>query len=72
MVDFWRMLWEEQVAVVVMVTKCVELGKRKCARYWPDSDSGSAKHGRYTITVANVQNCEGYDVRTLKLTFKVR
>ncbi len=70
-VDYWRMVWEEQVAVVVMVTRCVEVGKRKCAQYWPESDSGSSKHGNYSITVSNVQKCEGYDLRTFKLSFKV-
>jgi tyrosine-protein phosphatase non-receptor type 9 len=70
-VDFWRMIWEEQVAVIVMVTRCVELGKRKCAQYWPESDTGSAKHGHYAISVAGVQSCVGYDARTLTLTFKV-
>lgn len=71
MVDFWHMIWEEQVGVVVMVTRCVELGKRKCAQYWPESDSGSAQHGHFTVTVTSVQNKEGYDLRTLKLAFKV-
>ena len=65
------MIWEEQVAVIVMVTRCVELGKRKCAQYWPESDSGSAKHGHYSVTVAGMEHCQGYDVRSLKLTFKV-
>ena len=65
------MVWETEVAVIVMVTRCVELGKRKCAQYWPESDSGTDKHGGYSVTVASVQNCEGYDLRTLKLAFKV-
>ena len=69
--DFWRMIWEMQVVVIVMVTKCVEIGKKKCAQYWPESDTGSVKHGHYNITVTTVQTCDGYDLRTLQLTFKV-
>lgn len=65
------MVWEKQVHVIVMVTKCVELGKRKCAQYWPESDSGSSKHGHFTVTLVNTENCEGYDVKTLQLSLKV-
>lgn len=65
------MIWEMQVVVIVMVTRCVEIGKRKCAQYWPESDTGSAKHGHYNITVTSVYSSDGYDLRTLHLTFKV-
>ncbi|XP_065071560.1 tyrosine-protein phosphatase non-receptor type 13-like isoform X2 [Rhopilema esculentum] len=34
--DFWRLIWEQRVETVIMVTKDVEGGKVKCHRYWPD------------------------------------
>ena len=38
--DFWRMVWQYEVKVVVMVTQDTEAGKVRCHRYWPlDADT---------------------------------
>ncbi|KAJ3284429.1 hypothetical protein HK104_009963 [Borealophlyctis nickersoniae] len=40
--DFWQMAWEQGTAVIVMLTKEEERGRKKCERYWPDTP-GSPK-----------------------------
>ncbi|KAI8058169.1 protein-tyrosine phosphatase-like protein, partial [Syncephalis plumigaleata] len=35
-VDFWRMVWQEKVRVLVMLTDVYERGKVKCNVYWPE------------------------------------
>ncbi|XP_034427241.1 receptor-type tyrosine-protein phosphatase H-like isoform X1 [Hippoglossus hippoglossus] len=48
--DFWRMIWEQKVKGIVMVTNCVELGRTKCDQYWP-ADRKPRLHGEVLITV---------------------
>ena len=42
--DFWQMVWEQKVLVIVMTTRAVEKHKTKCGQYWPE-DVGSAPLG---------------------------
>lgn len=32
---FWRMVWEQHVGMIVMLTPLAENGKEKTYRYWP-------------------------------------
>lgn len=50
--DFWRMVWEQKVGIIVMVTRCVERNRIKCGEYWPQQSSDSVKYGN--IIVENV------------------
>ncbi|MFT7804776.1 tyrosine-protein phosphatase non-receptor type 18-like [Arapaima gigas] len=50
--DFWRMLWQYQVKVIVMACKEIEMGKKKCECYWP-APTETAVFGAFTVSNLN-------------------
>ena len=67
--DIWRLVWQEMVKVLVMLTRIVEAGQRKCVQYWPDQES--QEYGPFTVTLADQQVFADYIVRTLEVKVKL-
>lgn len=68
--DFWRMLWEYNVQVIVMACREFEMGRKKCERYWPESKDDVFVCEPFTIYYESDENKGEYLTRTLKVTFK--
>uniref|UniRef100_A0A8P4K762 protein-tyrosine-phosphatase n=1 Tax=Dicentrarchus labrax TaxID=13489 RepID=A0A8P4K762_DICLA len=59
--DFWRMIWQENTAAIVMVTNLVEVGRVKCCKYWPDD---TEIYGDMKVTLIETQLLSEYVIRT--------
>uniref|UniRef100_A0A7N8YQ11 protein-tyrosine-phosphatase n=1 Tax=Mastacembelus armatus TaxID=205130 RepID=A0A7N8YQ11_9TELE len=59
--DFWRMVWQENTAAIVMVTNLVEVGRVKCCKYWPDD---TEIYRDIKVTLIETELLSEYVIRT--------
>ncbi|XP_054656714.1 tyrosine-protein phosphatase non-receptor type 12 isoform X2 [Dunckerocampus dactyliophorus] len=68
-VDFWRMNWEYNVAVIVMACREFEMGRKKCERYFPLLGE-PVSFGSFRISCESEQARTDYSIRTLLVEYE--
>ncbi|KAF1766079.1 hypothetical protein GCK72_006035 [Caenorhabditis remanei] len=59
--DFWRMIWEQESLLVVMVANLTEKGREQCVKYWPDEEM--KRYGDIIVKPSTVSVYSDYAVR---------
>lgn len=57
--DFWRMVAEQGISVIVMLS---ELGEGKCPRYWPEDETS---YGQISVRYVQAESCPYYTRREM-------
>ncbi|XP_053398122.1 receptor-type tyrosine-protein phosphatase O-like [Mercenaria mercenaria] len=67
--DFWRMIWEQNVDTIVMLTKLVEKGRQKCDKYWPDRGE-PLFYGDLIVSLQSESNLSDYIIKLFEVKMK--
>ena len=68
LVDFWRMIVENEIVNIVMVSKFFEDGRRKCEQYFPTSGKNHLEFSPFNITLREEVNSADYSIRIMLLS----
>ncbi|CAF2520202.1 unnamed protein product [Rotaria sp. Silwood2] len=68
--DFWRMIWQENISIIVMTTNIRESGTMKCYPYWPLKTKEYLNTGLYQIQNDKSDQYDSFIITTLLLKKK--
>ncbi len=63
--DFWKVVWEQNSRVIVMLTREMEMGRVKCHKYWPSAQQPSMDLGPIRLTFLREEMPDTSDITVL-------
>jgi len=67
MTDFWRMVWEQESGVIVMLTNNVERNRIKAHPYIPAREGETCRFGGVTVSLVRSTSFHGMNVRSIRI-----
>lgn len=64
--DFWRMVWEQNSEIIVMVTNLIEKSRIKCQKYWPTGEP--REYGSIRVAPEEEMELAEYVVRKFSIS----
>ncbi|XP_068091294.1 tyrosine-protein phosphatase non-receptor type 23 [Hyperolius riggenbachi] len=68
--DFWLMIYEQKVALIVMLVSDLEIEKQKVVRYFPTERGQPLLHGHITLTLTSHKVADTHVERVISLQYK--
>ncbi|XP_053324029.1 tyrosine-protein phosphatase non-receptor type 23 [Spea bombifrons] len=68
--DFWLMIHEQKVSLVVMLVSELEIEKQKVVRYFPVERGQPMVHGQITLTLTSQKAADTHVERVISLQYK--
>lgn len=68
--DFWLMIYEQKVSLIVMLVSDLEIEKQKVVRYFPTERGQPLLHGHITLTLTSHKVADGHVERVISLQYK--
>lgn len=65
--DFWRMVWEQNSYVIVMLTKVFDFIRVMCVQYWPTEINQSESYGDLETILLSEEMLANFFIRTIRL-----
>uniref|UniRef100_A0A182Z141 protein-tyrosine-phosphatase n=1 Tax=Biomphalaria glabrata TaxID=6526 RepID=A0A182Z141_BIOGL len=66
--DFWRMLWEQNSHVIVMLSDLYENQKPKVELYWPENLGEPTRYDNFTVELTNFSQFNSIIIRTFRIS----
>ncbi|ELK17665.1 Tyrosine-protein phosphatase non-receptor type 3 [Pteropus alecto] len=65
--QFWQVIWDQKLSLIVMLTTLTERGRTKCHQYWPDPPD-VVEHGSFHIRCQSEDCTIAYVFREMLVT----